>query len=352
MLEDSQKSKPDSLVSIIILNYNGGKLIIECLESIYKTKDSNFEIILIDNNSSDKSHEKCKKLFPEIRLIKNTKNIGMAARNLGVMHSKGDYVVFLDSDTVVDPIWLKSLLESHKKNGEGLYQPLFLEKERKDIISSAGNMINVFGLANSIGRGEKENKQYNEFRKIGYAPGACTFASIKTIKKIGDIEPIFFAYHDDLDYGWRAQILGIQSYYEPKSIVYHYGSPTLEWSSKKFFLLERNRWICLLSLYSTKSFLKILPLLIILETGMGLYFLKKGMGLVKIKSFFSILKLSKKINERKKIIQKNRVVPDKKILEQFVVDFHLQTTKEQEKTSHIIENIIISLGKLAKKNLN
>ena len=103
---------------------------------------------------------------------------------------------------------------------------------------------------------------------------------------------------------------------------------------------------------STKSFLKILPLLIILEMGMSVYFLKKGMGLVKIKSFFSILKLSKKINERKKAIQKNRVVSDKKILEQFVVDFHLQTTKEQEKTSHRIEDVIISLSKLAKKILS
>ena len=212
-------------------------------------------------------------------------------------------------------------------------------------------MINVLGLANSIGRGEEERGQYNEFKKISYAPGACTFASINTIKKIGDVEPIFFAYHDDLDYGWRGQLLDIPSYYEPNSVIYHYGSPTLKWSSKKFFLLERNRWICLLTLYSTRSFLKILPLLIILEIGMIIYFLRKGMILVKLKSFFSIIKLSRKISKRKKEIQEKRTVSDQKISENFVTDFHLQTSKNQKKTSENIEKIIKTISKWAKKIL-
>jgi len=243
MSKEPKNIETKPLVSIIILNYNGGKIIIDCLESLFKTIDCDFEVILIDNGSSDNSHHKCKELFPEVKLIENKKNIGMAARNNGIKNSKGNFIVFLDSDTIVDPKWLKFLLESYNKHGEGLYQPLFLEKERKNIISSAGNMINILGLAISIGRGEEEQGQYNEFKKISYTPGACTFASIKTMKKIGDIEPIFFAYHDDLDYGWRGQLLDISSYYEPNSIVYHYGSSTLKWSSKKFFLLERNRWI-------------------------------------------------------------------------------------------------------------
>ncbi len=351
MSEESKNREGNPLVSIIILNYNGGEIILECLESVFKTPNCKFEVILIDNNSSDLSHQKCKEQFPEIKLIQNHENIGMTARNLGVENSNGEFIVFLDSDTVVESNWLISLIESFNKHGVGLYQPLFLEKERKNIISSAGNMINVLGLAYSIGRGE-EKGQYKKFKKVGYAPGACTFTSIETIKKIGNIEPIFFAYHDDLDYGWRGQLLDIPSYYEPNSIVYHYGSPTLKWSSKKFFLLERNRWICLLTLYSTQSILKILPLLIILEIGMGMYFLKKGMGFVKLKSFFSIIKLSKKIFKRKKEIQKKRVISDQKILENFVTDFYLQTSKNQEKTSERIENIIISISKWAKNWLN
>ena len=339
----------EPLVSIIILNYNGGKTILECIESIYKSNYSKFEIIVIDNGSSDNSNLKCKKNFEKIKLIENEENLGLAARNIGIDNAKGTFIVFLDSDTLVEKNWLKNLLESHEKHGIGLYQPKFLETKFPKIISSAGNMINIFGLSYSIGRGEQDKLQFEKFREINYAPGACTFANLDTMKKIGKVDPIFFAYHDDLDYGWRGLLLGIPSYYEPSSIVHHYGSPTLQWSSKKFYLLERNRWICLLTLYSTSTLVKILPLLIILEIGMTLFFIKKRMFKVKIKAFFSILKLYGKILKRKRQIQSKRKISDEEIIRKFVDDFHLQTTKNGKKSSEKIEKMVIKLSRLGKK---
>ncbi len=97
-------------------------------------------------------------------------------------------------------------------------------------------MINilVFGFAKN--RGKIEDIKLDEFSKIGYTSGACTFSSLSTIKKIGDVDEIFFAYHDDLEYGWRASLLGINSFFEPKSKIYHRVSLTLKKSSKeKFF---------------------------------------------------------------------------------------------------------------------
>ena len=90
------------LTSIVILNYNGGDDLFECIESVLQTKECKYEIILIDNGSRDNSHIKCKNEFPKIKLIENTKNIGMAARNMGIENSKADFVVFLDSDTLVE----------------------------------------------------------------------------------------------------------------------------------------------------------------------------------------------------------------------------------------------------------
>lgn len=337
-------------VSIIILNYNGGDVIVDCIRSVLKTKNVSFEIILIDNNSSDNSENKCDMLDPRIKLIKNKENIGLTARNLGIDSAKGEFIVFLDSDTIVQENWLKNLIISYEKNGDGLYQPKFLELDNRKIISSAGNMINLFGFAYSIGRGEEDYGQYEKFKKIGYAPGACTFASIDTIKKIGKIEPMFFAYHDDLDYGWRAQLLDIPSYYEPTSIVYHYVSHTLSWNSKKFFLLERNRWICLLTLYSRKTLYKILPMLILLEFGISFYFLVKGMGGTKIKSLFGIIKLNKEIKERKKTLQQTRKISDKEIVTNFVDDFLLSTSRKNN-NSLLISNIITKLSKMARNRL-
>lgn len=322
-MESRNTSTDEPYVSIIIVNYNGGNILIECIESIYQTVKHTFEIILVDNNSSDNSHLKCKKIFPLIKLIENDKNIGLTARNQGIKAAKGQFIVFLDSDTVVTENWLDNLLASFKDHGEGLYQPKLLEKNRPDIINSAGNMINILGMGFSRGKGEKDEGQYNKFQEIGYSSGACTFSSSKVINKIGNINKIFFSYHDDLDYGWRGWLQNIPSFYEPKSVVYHLGSPTLKWSGKKFYFLERNRWICLLYLYSTSTVIKILPILLLLEIGIFFYFLAKGYDLEKIKSSISIWKLRHEIKESKIEIQKLKIISDKKVIKHFVDNFEI-----------------------------
>jgi GT2 family glycosyltransferase len=343
----------ESLTSIIILNYNGGNDLIECIESIHQTEYCEYEIILIDNNSTDKSHINCKNKFPQIKLIQNDKNIGMTARNIGIKNSKSNFIVFLDSDTVVEKEWLQNLIESFKKHGEGLYQPKILEKQNKNIISSYGNMINIFGFGFAKNRGEIEDVKLDEFSKIGYTSGACTFSSLSTIKKIGDVDEIFFAYHDDLEYGWRASLLGINSFFEPKSKIYHRVSLTLKKSSKeKIFLTERNRLICLKTLYSRKTFYKILPLVVILETGIFIYFITKGLGITKIKSYFSFLKLTSKIIEKQKNIEKIRKFSDKEIIKKFSNEFILPQDVVNTKNLDKINSIMISFSKKARNLIN
>jgi GT2 family glycosyltransferase len=351
MKNDDFEIPDDVFVSIIILNYNGGNTVLECIKSIYETKNCKYEIILIDNNSNDNSHIICKEKFPDIALIKNDENMGMSARNVGIKTAQGNFIVLLDYDTVVEPRWLASFVDSYKKNGEGLYQPKLMEKERPNVINSAGNMINIFGLAYSRGKGEVDSGQYEKFQRISYTSGACTFSSLSTIKKIGEIDPILFAYHDDVDYGWRASLLGLPSYYEPKVIVYHYGSTTLKWSSKKFFLLERNRWICLLTLYEDKTLTKIFPLLILVEIGMLFFFIKKKMGITKLKSFFSLVKIRKDLKVRRERIMKNRVISDKLIIENFVDDFWLPLATINEENAKRVNSIIRTLGNQARKKI-
>jgi GT2 family glycosyltransferase len=339
----------DVFVSIIILNYNGGQLILECVESIKKTIGCKFEIILIDNYSSDNSHVLCKQKFPEIILIQNDKNMGMSARNIGIKNAKGNFIVFLDSDTEVEPNWLLTFINSYKQHGEGLYQPKFLKKGQTGIIDSAGNMINIFGLAYARGKGEQDKGQYDQFQTISYTAGACIFSSIEIIKKIGDVDDIFFAYHDDVDYGWRASLLGIKSYYEPKVVVSHFSSTTFQWSPKKFFLLERNRWICLLTLYNQKTVRKIFPLLVLIEIGMLFFFLRHKMGFTKIKSCISLIKMRKEIKIRRERITKNRKFEDKIVIQSFVDDFWLPTYRIDRRKSQFVNSWFVALNKQARK---
>ncbi|QDI88794.1 glycosyltransferase family 2 protein [Candidatus Nitrosopumilus sp. SW] len=338
-----------NLTSIIILNYNGGEHLLECVESVFKTKDIPLEIILVDNNSQDGSQMECKKKFPEIELIQNQTNEGLSARNLGIEKSRGEFIVFLDSDTIVDTNWLNILFDSYKKNGPGFYQPKLLYKTKKNVINSAGNMINIFGLGYSRGKDETDRGQYEEFEMVSYTSGACTFSSSEIIKKVGKIDEIFFAYHDDLDYGWRGWLLGIPSYYEPKSTVYHLGSPTLKWSGKKFFYLERNRWICILTLYSIKTQLKIFPFLIVLEIGIFFYLLSKGLGKSKISSFISLIKLWNKIRKRREKFSKIRRKDDNYVIEKFVSDYQIPTTIQNNESQNMQRKMINGLSNLAKK---
>ena len=115
------------LVSIIVLNYNAGDLLLNCIKSIKESSYENIEIIVVDNISSDGSQIKCQKKYPEIKLIQNKENLGYCGgNNIGIQASKGEFIVILNPDTVVEPNWLDELISAHNKFGDGLYQPKIL----------------------------------------------------------------------------------------------------------------------------------------------------------------------------------------------------------------------------------
>ena len=290
------------------------------------------------------------KKFSDIKLIQNNENIGMAARNIGVENSQADFIVFLDSDTIVENDWLKNLIESFKKHGEGLYQPKILEKENPSIISSSGNMINIFGFGYARERGKKDTDTVEKFSKIGYTSGACTFSSSKTIKKIGKIDEIFFAYHDDLDLGWRAALIGIKSYYVPQSIVYHHlDGYSFKWSKLKFFFMERNRKYCILTHYSRSTFYKMLPSLLLIEFAVFFFYLKKGMGFSFLKTIFDIIKNRKQIHKRYKEIQNFRLIDDDNIVKNFKNEIFVPGNISSKNTNKSFNLLLSFLSKIIRK---
>ena len=340
----------EPLISIIVINFNGKDYLMDCIDSVFKTKYSKYELILIDNNSSDGSSQECVKKYPHIRFFQNKKNLAMAARNIGLDASYGDFIVFLDADTVVTSNWLSILLDSFNKHGPGLYQGKLLKKDNPDIIESCGDMTNIFSTGFARGRGQKDVNQFEQFQKISFPVGACTFSSAKIFHDIGyvDESELFFLMLDDLDYGWRGWLLNIPSYYEPNCVLYHVGSPILQWNSKKFFFMERNRLICLFSLYSTKTLLKIFPFLVVYDIGVSLFLFSKGMGFVKLKSFFSFLNMLKQVLKRKNTIQSTRKLPDSEIVKNFVDVIDIPVDMTSNYSSFFI-SITEKLNKIARK---
>ena len=337
-------------ISIIILNYNAGNLLIECVDSIKKSNYENFEIIIVDNISKDNSHKKCKEKFPEIKLIENSENLGYCeGNNVGIRVAKGEYVVILNPDTIVDTNWLCELLSAYKKNGEGIYQPKFLATTDHSMLLSTGNMIQIFGFGYSRSKGDIDKKQFENFERVDFASGTCIFTSKKIIEKIGLFESFLFAFHDDLELCWRGALMNLKSFYVPSAIVYHpIEGYSFKWSPLKFKLLERNRKYCLMTLYSRSTFFKMFPGLLLIDIAVFFFYLSKGLAKMKISADLEILKNLKKINEKYEQNQKIRKVGDKELLNQFKNEVIVPKWVIKDKTNILFNKFLVAISKITR----
>ena len=306
------------LVSIIILNYNAGELLLNCVESILKSDFKNYEIIVVDNNSKDKSHLLCKEKFEEIKLIENSQNFGFCeGNNIGAKNAKGEFIIIINPDTTVTPNWINEFLKANKENGDGIYQPKIISLEDKKTILSTGNMIHLFGFGFAKDKGNLKTKSIENVEKITYSSGTCIFTTKKLFEKIGMFDSFLFLYHDDLDLSWRASMQKIDSFYVPTITVFHKESYNFQWSSKKFYWLERNRKYCILTHYSKETQKKIASELFLSDVLIWISYFFKGFLLVKIKAELEIRKNKKKIEEKYLELEKIKLVSDEEMIKKF-----------------------------------
>jgi GT2 family glycosyltransferase len=340
------------LVSVIVLNYNAGELLLNCIESIKKSAYKNLEIIVVDNISTDKSQKRCKEKYPDIKLIQNNENFGYCeGNNIGIREAKGDYIIILNPDTIVESNCIEELISAYNKFGEGLYQPKILSLNEKQVLQSTGNMIHVFGFGFAKDKGRKDEEVDEEIKKIGYASGTCLFTSKSVLEKVGLLDSFLFLYHDDLDLGWRASQIGINSYYAPKSKIYHAESYSLKWSAKKFYWLERNRKYCLLTHYSKKTYAKMLPTLLLVDFFVWFFYLSKGFVGAKIKADLDILRNKKSIEKKYQELESKKIVPDEELVKKFPDEIFVPVDVTEGSVNRRFNSILSRLSKKAKKSI-
>ena len=342
----------ESLISIIVLNYNAGKLLLDCIESIKKSSYQNIEILVIDNISSDQSQLKCKEKFPDIKLIQNKKNLGYCGgNNVGIKEAKGEFIIILNPDTIVKPNFINELISAYEKYGEGLYQPKILSLNEKNIIQSTGNMLHIFGFGFARDKGNKVTDKTEEIEKIGYASGTCLFTSREVLDKVGLLDEFLFLYHDDLDLGWRAAQIGITSYYVPKSKIFHVESYSLKWSSKKFYWLERNRKYCLLTHYSKETYQKMRFSLALVDLFVWAFYFSKGFLGSKIKAELDIRKNKDIIKKKYFELEKRKLISDKELIKNFPNEIFVPTNVSQESMNKSFNSILTKLSKKIKEKI-
>lgn len=215
------------MVSIIIVNYNGKNLLPSCLKSLWKLNypKEKFEVLLVDNASTDGSIEFVRENFKWIRIVEMDRNYGlMPAVNRSVPYSKGDAIVLLNTDTVVDENWLFKLVTtaySSKKVGISGSKVLFMDKP--NIIQFAGGYLNSLGGALSPYYAQ-ENKLHQTEGPSGYIIGCSLLIKKNIFNLIEGFDENFFMYGEESDVCWRTWLYGYSVMYNPASIVYHIGA--------------------------------------------------------------------------------------------------------------------------------
>lgn len=242
------------LISIIIPSWNGKDFLTHCLPSIKGQTQKDFEIIIVDNGSTDGSVEYIKQNFPDFKVIKLKHNLGFApAINEGIKQAKGKYIALINNDTEIDKKCLEYLSKVLNSRPEiSFVAAKMLNFFQRDIIDSAGDYIEVTGHGNNIGQGEKDGPLYSKSGPTFLVTGGGSLIRRSVIDKVGLLDETYFAYYEDVDWCLRAQLQGFKGWYEPKAVIYHIHKATSS-RAKSFteYLQFRNMTMTIIKDYPT-----------------------------------------------------------------------------------------------------
>ena len=319
-----EQKKP--CISVIIVNYNGLKVLKRCLTSLLNTRYESFEIVLVDNCSTDGSVDVGKKLIskhPYHKIIQNKENIGFAeGSNIGAKFSCGDYIVFLNNDTEVEPDWLEELIKVMESDPSiGVCQSKLLSFSNHHYFDSAGDIVDRYGVGIRRGGdwGEEDVGQYNKVEPIFSARGAAMIVRRSVIEEIGLFDSFFSLTYTDIDFCWRIRLRGYKVVYVPKSIVYHIGKASTSAPASVFYSTG-NRIALLIKNYSLSNVVRYMPMaLFIVAVTIAMELLQRNpsLALFRFKGLVSVVTNFKRLWRSRLDVQFNkRVVPDSEIMKE------------------------------------
>ena len=262
------------LVSIIIPHWNGINLITDCLSSIEKSTYPNLETIVVDNNSEDDSVNRIKSEYPKVIVVENNCNEGYAGGcNRGSEIAKGEYLLFLNNDTVQITNWIEPLVSVlNKDKSVAAVQPKILNFYKKKLFDYAGGAggemdflkyLDSFRyiLAGEFALSTDLAQQYDSSDEIFWSSGTAFIVRRSIFEYVGKFDELFFAHMEEIDLCWRLHLAGYKVISEPQSVIYHKNAVTLPMhSEKKYYLNHRNSLLMILANYSIPLSIYVLPI--------------------------------------------------------------------------------------------
>ena len=329
-------------IAIVILNWNGKKLLKQFLPNVIAHSRDNAEIIIADNDSKDDSISFLKEKYPEIKIILNRENGGFAkGYNDALSSVDAEYFVLLNSDVEVTAGWIQpilSLMEMDKSIAA--CQPKLLsykEKDKFEYAGASGGFIDNWGYPFCRGRIfnnlEVDEQQYDQITETFWATGACMFVRASSFWEVGGFDVDFFAHMEEIDLCWRMRNAGYKIMVCPTSKVYHVGGGTLPKNNpQKTYLNFRNNLLMIFKNAPTKDMWRIFIVRLFLDGIAGIKFLMEGnwkdcFAVVRAHFYFYLNIMAIK-NKRSKL-SKNRLKTSKQFIYPGSIVFNYYVQKKK-----------------------
>lgn len=294
------------LISVIIINYNGLRFLEPCLSSLMSQTWKDYEIILVDNGSSDGSKEYILQHFPSVDLVETGKNLGFAGgANAGIHNASGDFILTLNNDTIADPAFLKEILQPMLRDpGVGMCAAKMLFPDGR--IYSTG--INIFRNGTGIDRGifEPDTGKYNcEDEVFGPCAGAALYRR-SMLDEIGLFDEDFFLYMEDVDLAFRARASGWRCRYVPNARVIHeYGGTAGVESHISVYYGTRNSLWCVMKNFPARFLFLSSPWILWKNLADLPFYFSRGQALTILRAKIDAIKgLIAMIRKRRTIVRK------------------------------------------------
>jgi GT2 family glycosyltransferase len=327
----------EPLVSIIIAVHNGMDHIDKCLSSLFSQTYLAFEVVVVDNDSTDGTADHVQKSYPSVRLIRSPVNLAYGkGNNLGALGAKGEFLLFVNHDVTVTRNFLCELVNVMQADPMvGVAQSKIMMASNPELIDSVGAYLTSTGVWVHPKHGEPDDLGNGEPVEILGACGACLMVRSDLFRALGGFDPEFLIYYDDADLAWRARLCGARAVVVPASVVIHWGGATTRHMPSSFTVYHsfKNRLCSLIKLMSGRDLIVALPA----QTALGFagalaYFLrgKPSNGLAIVRSFlWNLMSLRSTLQKRTvagaKLVKRRREVY-RDLMVKFPLTYFLRTS--------------------------
>ncbi len=301
----------EPLATLVVLNYDGRELLDTYLPSVLDQRFDSFEVVVFDNGSRDGSAEHVRARWPEVRVVELPKNVGVtAALNAMVEGTGGEFVALLNNDVELDPSWLSLLVEALRAFPEAAAAAgKLLRFQDRSVIDRAGDELRWSSAAFGRGAGQADHGQLDEAGEVFAVGGAAALYRRVVFERVGCFDADFFAYLEDVDWGFRARLAGYSARYEPRALGYHLGGATLgAINSFSLYHLRRNQIWLVAKNYPLTSLMRHAPAVLAFNVhAVAMAVRQRRFGLV-VRAYRDALRALPVVSRKRCAIQRTRAI--------------------------------------------